>query len=363
MRRRRSFQFDVKNTVLEWFKELVGSPPYLGIDLGSLNIRMYLEDRGIVLREKVYVVKNVKNNEFVVAGDEAYDMLGKTPPNLTVFSPIERGRVSDFDGVLFLLQKSVGKALEPYYKNQLLQRFNVLFSIPMGLTEVEEMAVVEVGKKAGAREVHLVETPIAAGFGLRAPVLENTGTFVVDIGGGTTEISLISLGGVVLYKVLKVGGRDFNSALSNYLRLRYGLLIGEKTAEEIKLGIGSVTETSNDLLEISGRSLETGMPKSISVKKKLLFEPLYPHFGQILDMVREAVEETPPELIKDINNKGIILSGMSANFLDLDEYLSRELKLPIETSSEPEYNVIRGLGFLIEHPSILSRVAIKFAKY
>ena len=363
MRKRQRTQIDLLETVAGWFKDLFGTPPFLAIDLGSSNIRIYLQGKGIVSRQKVYIVKNTKNNEFVVSGDEAYDMLGKTPPNLIVFNPIERGRVSDFDAVLFFLQKAIERALEPYFKNQLLTRFNLLFAVPLGLTEVEEMAVVEVGKKTGAREVFLIETPIAAGFGLKAPVMENTGTFLVDIGGGTTEVSLISLGGVVLSKILPSGGRDFSQALVNYLRLRYGLLVGDKTAEELKMVLGSIVKDSTDLVEISGRSMETGMPRTIKIKKKVLFEPLYPYFGQIIDLIHEAIEETPPELIKDVHSHGIILSGMSANFGDLDTYLAKELKLKITTVSEPEYAVIRGLGWLIEHPEVLSKVIIKFAKF
>ncbi|OGK71895.1 hypothetical protein A2313_02195 [Candidatus Roizmanbacteria bacterium RIFOXYB2_FULL_41_10] len=174
---------------------------------------------------------------------------------------------------------------------------------------------------------------------------------------------MISLGGVVLSKILPSGGRDFSQALVNYLRLRYGLLVGDKTAEELKMVLGSIVKDSTDLVEISGRSMETGMPRTIKIKKKVLFEPLYPYFGQIIDLIHEAIEETPPELIKDVHNHGIILSGMSANFGDLDTYLAKELKLKITTVSEPEYAVIRGLGWLIEHPEVLSKVIIKFAKF
>lgn len=362
MRRRRSTGSDILQSVSLFLKDLFGTPPFLAIDLGSSNIRVYLQNKGIVSRQRVYLVKNQKTRDFIVSGDEAYEMLGKTPPNLAVISPVERGRVSDFDAVQFFLQKAVVKAMEPYSKNQLLARFNLLFVVPLGLTEVEEMAVVEVGKKIGAKEVLLVEAPLAAGFGLRAPVMENIGTFIVDIGGGTTEISLLSLGGVVLSKILPTGGKDYNQALINYLRLRYGLLIGEKTGEELKLVLGSILKDSSDLLEVSGRSMETGMPRTIKIKKKVLFEPLYPYFGQIMDAVREAVEETPPELIKDIRNQGLILTGMSANFLDLDQYFAKELNLKVSTANEPEYSVIRGLGWLIEHPEILKKVMIKFAK-
>jgi rod shape-determining protein MreB and related proteins len=363
MRRRRGTQVDFQSFITGWIGNLFKKPPFLAVDLGSTNLRIYLQGKGIVNRQKTCVVKNVKKDEFIVCGDEAYDMLGKTPPNLLVSNPIERGRVSDFDAVLYFLQKEIVKATEPYFQNRLLTRFNMLFSVPLGLTEVEEMAVVEVGKKIGAKEVFLVETPLAAGFGLKSPVMENVGTFLADIGGGTTEVSLISLGGVVLSKILSVGGQDHSRALINYLRLRYGLLIGEKTAEDLKLLLGSLVKESADLIEISGRSLESGMPKSIKIKKKILLEPLYPYFGQVLDLIKEAVEETPPELIKDLRTHGLIVSGMAANFVDLDTYFSRELKLKVATANEPEYSVIRGLGWLSEHPEALAKVMIKFSKF
>lgn len=362
MRRRSGFQFDFMDTMKEWARDLVASPPFLGIDIGSEQLRIYLKERGIVLKEKMYTVQNIKTKDFIVFGDEAYDMLGKTPPNLKVFDPIERGRVSDFDGIVYLLQKAIHRALDPYQKMNFLNRFDVLLSVPMGLTEVEEMAMVEVAKKVGARQVFLVETPIAAAFGIKAPVLENTGTLLIDMGGGTTEISVLSLGGVVLYKVLKVGGIDFNEGLTNYIRLRYGVMIGEKTAEQVKLSLGSLLHSQDDAIEISGRSIESGMPKTITTKVHLLYEPLYPYFGQIIEAIKEAIEETPPELINDIKKKGIMVTGMSAKFIDFDNYLHKELDMDIIVAEEPEYSVIRGLGFLIEHQDIMQKVGIRFGK-
>jgi rod shape-determining protein MreB and related proteins len=362
MRRRFMSGVDFFTTAQKWISQFVSSPPFLGIDIGSEQLRIYLKERGIVLKEKMYEVQNVKTKDYLIFGDEAYDMLGKTPPNLKVFDPIERGRVSDFDGIVYVLQKAIHRALDPYQRTNIFNRFDALFSVPLGLTEVEEMAIVEVGKKVGARHVYLVETPLAAGFGLKVPVLENSGSLLVDIGGGTTEVSVVSLGGVVLYKVLKIGGKDFNDGLTNYIRLRYGVLIGEKTAEQIKLSLGSMLHSQDDVVEISGRSIETGMPKTVSTKVHLLFEPLYPFFGQIIEAIKEAIEETPPELLNDIKKKGIMLTGMSANFVDFDNYLHKELGMDIVIAQEPEYSVIRGLGFLIEHQDIMEKVGIRYGK-
>ncbi len=363
MRRRRRLENSIFTYLKYFTKDFFASPFFLGIDIGSFEVRIYLKERGVILKEKTYVVENIKNKEFIVFGDEAYDMLGKTPPNLRVFSPIEKGRVSNFEAVVYLLQKAVDRGLAPYQKGGLLKRFDALFAVPLGLTEVEEMAIVEVGKKVGARRVFLVETPLAAGFGTGAPVMENSGSLIVDIGGGTTEISVISLGGVVLYKILKIGGHDFNAALTNYLRLRYGLLIGEKTAEETKLMLGSVfAENKERVIEISGRSLETGMPKTIKIKNSILYEPLYPYFGQIIEAIREAIEETPPELIKDIHKTGITIVGAGGGFNNLDKYFEQELKLSAKLVAEPGGGVVKGLGWLIEHESVLDKVAIKFSK-
>lgn len=363
MRRRRRLENSIFDYIKHFAKDLFAAPYFLGIDIGSFEVRIYLSERGIILKEKTYVVENLQDKEFIIFGDEAYDMLGKTPPNLRVFSPIERGRVSNFEAVVYLLQKALDRGLAPYQKGGLLNRFDALFSVPLGLTEVEEMAIVEVGKKIGARRVFLVETPIAAGFGIGAPVMGNRGTFIVDIGGGTTEISVLSLAGVVLYKVLKLGGHDFNAALCNYLRLRYGLLIGDKTAEAAKLMLGSVfAENKERSLEISGRSLETGMPKVIKLKDSILYEPLFPYFGQIIEAIREAIEETPPELIKDIHKQGITILGAGGGFIDLDKYFERELKLSARIVSEPGGGVVKGLGWLIEHRDVLDKVAINFSR-
>lgn len=360
MRRRFSFETNILSTLSKFAKDFFGSSPYLGIDLGSSQIRISMEGKGVIYKEKTYVVQNSKNNELIAFGNEAYEMLGKTPPNLKVFCPIERGRVSDFDGVVYLLKRSIERAISPYFRNAGMLRFNALFGVPLGLTEVEEMAILDVGKKVGANKVSIVETPIAAGFGLKAPIMENTGTFLVDIGGGTTELSLLSLGGVVLFKVLKIGGVDFNEALINYLRIRYGILVGEKTAEELKLNLGPLIKKSDLVLEISGRSVESGMPKTVNIKSSLLYEPLYPYFGQIIEAIREAIEETPPELIKDIQQNGIVFIGMSTLFPELLKYIKEELKVEMKTREEPEYCVVRGLNWLIEHPEILKKVCIKF---
>lgn len=362
MRRRSFFDFNIVSYLAHLSQDLISSPPFLGVDLGTSQIRIYLQGKGIVLKEKTYIVQNVKTKEFVVFGDEAYDMLGKTPPNLKVFSPMEKGRVSDFDGVVYLLQKCIERGTATYFRNSILSRFNALIGVPLGLTEVEEMAIVEVGQKVGAHDVFLVETPLAAGFGSGSPVMENTGTFLVDMGGGTIEVSLLSLGGVVLYKIVKLGGKDFTEAIINYVRLRYGLLIGEKTAEETKLQIGSVLSEKERVLELSGRSIESGMPKTAQVKANVLYEALFPYFSQLVETIRDAIEQTPPELIKDINVKGIMLTGMSSRFTDLDEFLHKELKITIVMREEPEYDVVRGLGWLVEHRDIMKKLSVKFIK-
>jgi rod shape-determining protein MreB len=360
MRRRSNLLFLISDFTSNLFKDLLNPLPSLGVDMGSSQLRLYLEGKGVILKEKSFIVQNTKTKEYIAFGNEAYEMLGKTPPNLLVFRPIERGRVADFDGAMYLLKKCMDRALNPYQKANLPIHFNGLFSVPLGLTEVEEMAIMEVGQKIGARKVHLVETPIAAGFGLGAPVLENTGTFLIDFGGGTTEISSLSLGGVVSSKILRVGGIDLNEALVNYLRIRYGILIGEKTAEEIKINLGSMMKKTDTVLEISGRSVENGMPKTLNLKCSLLFEPLYPYFGQIIEAVRDLVEQTPPELIKDLHKFGFALIGSSANFVDLGKYLTEELKINIKVYHEADHCVVNGLGWLINHPDILKKVAIKF---
>ncbi len=335
------------------------SPPsYIGIDLGTYQTRIYVSGKGVVLREHSMVAKQVKTGEFIAFGNEAYQMLGKTPPDMHVYCPIERGRVSDFDALVYFLDQCTDRALSNSTGSN--RRFNALISVPIGLTEVEEMAILEVGKKTGGRQVSLVEAPVAVGFGMHMPVMENVGTCIVDMGGGTTEISLLSLGGIVLSRVLNVGGNDCNEALQNYLRIRYGLLVGDKTAEGVKRSLGSVVHSQDFLVEVNGRSIENGMPKTIKVKNHLFFEALYPLFGQIIDALHDVIEETPPELVGDITKKGILLTGMGSTFINLDSYFKHELGVAVVGIEESADSLIRGLGWLIEHPDIMRRVAIRF---
>lgn len=351
-RRRQNVSFSSFSNLFSFF----GPAPSLGIDLGSLQSRIYIQGKGIALREHTYVAYNKKTQKYFAAGSEAYDMLGKTPPDLVVSSPIIRGRVSDFDGLQYFLQTITERATG----KKGIGRWNGVMSVPIGLTEVEEMAIVEVGKKVGARSVRLVETPIAAGFGLHAPVLENIGTCVLDMGGGTTEVSVISLGGIVLSRVLAQGGGDCNEAIANYIRVRYGLLIGQKTAEDIKRSLGPMMHPDDVQLEIHGRSIETGMPKAVKMKNYLIYEALYPLLGKIIEAVREVVEETPPELISDITKKGILMTGGSSRFPQLPQYLSQEIGVKMHAVDDASDSTIKGLGWLIEHQQYLDRVGIRF---
>lgn len=332
--------------------------PYIGIDLGTYQTRLYVSGKGVVLREHTMVVKRDQEGEFMAFGNEAYQMLGKTPPNMKVYCPLERGRVSDFDGLVYFLTQCADRALSSFQGNY--KRFNILIAVPIGLTEVEEMALLEVGKKIGGKQVQLVEASVAVGFGLHMPVLENVGTAIVDMGGGTTEISLLSLGGIVLSRVLSMGGSDANEALQNYLRIRYGLLIGVKSAEEVKHSLGSITHAQDFAIEVHGRSIENGMPKAIKVRNHLFYEALYPLFGQIIDALRDIIEETPPELISDITKKGILLTGMGSKFTDFEQYMKRELGITVVNGEDSADSLVRGLGWLIEHPDIMRRVAIRF---
>lgn len=355
-RRRSSFVDDAFGVVQDALSIFSQRTVTVGIDLGSMEARFYIEGKGIVLRENTYVAYNKKSSSFFAAGNEAYDMLGKTPPDLIVSSPMARGRVSDFDGLVYFMQSMMQRVLG---KQSFYNKFRAIISVPMGLTEVEEMALIEVGKKVGARSVLLVETPIAAGFGLHMPVLENVGTAIVDVGSGTTEMSVISLGGIVISRVLTLGGIDFNEAIINYLRIRYGVLIGEKTAEEVKKSMGPIMHQDDVMLEIHGRSIETGMPKMVKVKNNLLYEALYPYFGKIIEMLREIIEETPPELIPDITKKGVLMTGGSSRFQELDAYITDQLGIKVHTVTDAGDSVVKGLGWLIEHQNYLERVAIK----
>lgn len=340
----------------------------LGIDLGTANVLVYVRGKGIVVREPSIVVRHKKKKNVIAVGSEAKKMLGKTPSSISAVRPLEHGVISDFDAASYMLQYYIRQVHQFKSRIPQLARPEVVVSIPSGVTEVERRAVWEAALSAGARTSHLIEEPMAAAVGAGVSVFEPTGILIVDIGGGTTEIAVISLGGIVVNRSIRVAGLDMDQAIINYIRLRHGLIIGEKTAEDIKLRIGSAFEKTKKKSEkegarqeytvIRGRDIETGLPKSLKVHATEVREAIAPVLSQIIENIVEVVEETPPELTSDILEHGILLTGGGALLEGIDDLVMEMTKIPVTIVDDPLTTVVRGTARLLEDRSFLEQVRV-----
>ncbi|HSE56976.1 MAG TPA: rod shape-determining protein [Candidatus Paceibacterota bacterium] len=326
----------------------------IGIDLGTANTLVYLKRHGIVISEPSVVAVNQKTGTIVAVGREAKDMQGRTPGHIKTIRPLVEGVVSDFEMTEEMLAYFIRKA------EKLSKKFfrpRVVIGVPSGITNVEMRAVYDAAINAGAREVHLVEEAMAAALGVRLPVLEATGSFVVDIGGGTTDIALIALGGIVRSLNLRIAGDHFNTALIEYLRDEFKLLVGEQTAEGIKIALGSAIETDYMELEVRGRDMVTGLPRSLIITDGDVREALRYPLSLLVVGIREVLETSPPEMLSDIITSGIVLTGGGSLLHGLATLLSAELKLPIYVADDPLTAVARGTGVILEdfkkHQSVL----------
>lgn len=359
----------------------------LGIDLGTANTLVHVRGKGIAIREPSIVARHNKTKKIIAVGSDAKKMLGKTPGTIDAIKPLEHGVVSDFDATTYMFSYYIKKVHEfgtPLYQ---FARPRVCVGIPSGVTEVERRAVWEAALQAGARECFIVEEPMAAAVGAGISVFEPTGVMMVDIGGGTTEIAVISLGGIVVNRSIKVAGNEMDAAIIHYIRLRHGLLIGEKTAEEVKIRIGSaykgrskvrripMTEEKElekqDLAEVEiekegkekvavirGRDIETGLPKSLRISETEIREAIGPIVGEIVDSVMEVIEETPPELTSDILDRGIMITGGGSLLPGIDELILERTKIPVILVEDPLTTVVRGTAKLLENPSMLNQVKV-----
>lgn len=350
----------------------------LGIDLGTANTLVFIKGKGIAVREPSIVARHLRSKKIIAVGTEAKKMLGKTPGSIEAIRPLEHGVISDFDGATYMLSYYIKKVHESGRRIPLLARPRVVVGIPSGVTEVERRAVWESALTAGARECYLIEEPMAAAVGAGVSVFEPTGVMTVDIGGGTTEIAVISLGGIVVNRSLKVAGYDMDQAIIHYIRLKHGLIIGEKTAEEVKIKIGSVyhknqklknqkvkneendnqEETQERVALIRGRDVERGLPRSLRITESEIREAIGPVITQIIDSVMEVVEETPPELTSDILEHGILLTGGGALLKGIDELIVDRTKLPVTIVEDPLTTVVRGCAKLLDNPALLSQVKV-----
>ena len=324
----------------------------MGIDLGTANTLVHVKGKGIVIREPSVVAVQKDTNEVLAIGAEAKRMIGRTPGNIVAIRPLKDGVIADFDITQAMLKFFIKKAIG----NKTFVRPRVVVGVPSGVTAVERRAVLDATIQAGAREAYLIEEPMAAAIGAGLPVQEATGNMVVDIGGGTSEVAVISLGGIVVSRSVRIGGDKMDEAIVQYIKKRYNLLIGERTAEEIKITIGTAMKVENpDTMEIRGRDLVTGLPKTLTIDANQIQEALSEPVAGIIDAVRGSLERTPPELSADIMDRGIVMTGGASLLRNLDRLLRKETGMPVYVSDSALSCVALGTGIAVEHVDIYKK--------
>ena len=325
----------------------------IGVDLGTANTLLYVKNQGIVLCEPSVVTVQRGTSTVLAVGEEAKRMLGRTPGSIIAIQPLKDGVIADFDVSESMLRYFIRKV----QKKRTLIRPRIVIAIPSGITEVEKRAVKDSAEHAGARGVFLVEQPLAAAIGVGLPIQEPAGNMIVDIGGGTTEIAVISLGGIVCSKSLRIGGNEMDDAIIQYLKKVYNLMIGERTAEEIKIRIGSVYPLEEELsIEVKGRDLVAGLPKTLTVSSEEIREALSEPISLIVDSVRTTLERTPPELSSDLVDRGLILTGGGALLRNFDKLLAEETGLPVNVADDPLTAVCLGTGKMLDEIKYLKKM-------
>ncbi len=331
----------------------------LGIDLGTANILVYVKGKGIIIREPSVVALRENKQDVLAVGNEAKKMIGRTPGNIAAVRPMKDGVIADFDVTEAMIRYFITKA----HKRARLVRPRVIVCVPSGVTEVEKRAVLDVTQNAGAREAYLIEEPMAAAIGAGLPVHEPTGNMIVDIGGGTTEVAIISLGGIVSSQSIRIGGDEMDESIIQFIKRKYKLMIGERTAEEIKLEIGSAIEDEGEMTkEIRGRDLVSGLPKTLEITAAEIREALQEPVKSIVEAVRATLEKTPPELAADVMDRGIIMTGGGALLKGIDRLLIKETQMPVHLADGPLDCVVRGTGIALEEIKSLKRVLVASRK-
>jgi len=340
----------------------------IGIDLGTSNVLVWVKGKGVVIREPSVVALHKKTKKLIAIGTEAKKMMGKTPSTINVIKPLKGGVISDFDATTAMLSYYIQQLHESGgVFSKLLSHPRVVIGIPSAVTEVERRAVWEAALNGGARSAFLIEEPMAAAIGANISVFSPTGAMVVDIGGGTTEIAVIALGGIVISRSLKLAGEELDKAIVHYIRLRNGLLVGEKNAEEIKIAIGTAYKevrtpkkiaTGDRAAVVRGRDIETGLPKSIRISEADVREALAPVITQVIEAISEVLEETPPELTADILESGIFLTGGGAKLEGIDRLIVERTHIPVVVADDPMTSVVKGTGKVLNDYSLLNRVKV-----
>jgi len=328
----------------------------LAIDLGTANTLVYVKGKGIVCNEPSVVVIRKDTKKIIAVGAEAKKMLGKTPTNITVIRPMKDGVIADFDATGEMLKYFIKKV----HNRKSFVSPRIIIGVPSGITQVEQRAVKDAAIMSGAREVYLILEPMAAAVGVGMPVGEPTGNMIVDIGGGTTDVAVISLDGIVYSKVVKIGGDRMDEVILAYIKRKYNLMIGERTAEQIKIKIGSAYQVDNKEteMEIKGRDMVSGIPKRIIIKEDEIRDALREPIDIILDTIKVALENTPPEVAADIVDKGIVLAGGGALLKGLDILIKKETNLPVTVADDPLTAVVRGVGKMLDEIDLLQRITL-----
>ncbi|PIR96630.1 MAG: rod shape-determining protein [Candidatus Doudnabacteria bacterium CG10_big_fil_rev_8_21_14_0_10_42_18] len=329
----------------------------IGIDLGTANTLVYVKGKGIVINEPSVVAVNQRTKQILAIGLEAQRMVGRTPPHIVATRPLVDGVISDFEITEAMLRYFIDKVHGGGFV--LLRRPRVVIGIPSGVTEVEKRAVVDAAINAGARKAFLIEEPMAAAIGSRLNVQDPQGNMIVDIGGGTTEIAVISLGGIVISKSLRIAGDEMNENIMQYARENFNLLLGERTAEDVKIKVGSAYRLDKQLTaQMRGRDLVTGLPKEVTITDEQARQALMPSLRIIVNSIKDVIEEIPPELISDILDKGIVLAGGGSLLRGLDKLVGEVTAMPIHVSEDPLTCVVRGAGVVVEDLEILKDVLV-----
>ena len=324
----------------------------VGIDLGTANTLVFVKGKGIVLREPSVVAKNTKSGDIVAVGNDAKNMIGRTPGSIVAIRPMKDGVIADFEITTAMIQYYLKEAMKASGSNW--KKPNVMICVPYGITSVEQRAVIDASRQAGAKEAFTIEEPFAAAIGASLPVWEPTGSMVVDIGGGTTEVAVISLGGIVTSESVRVGGDAMDHAIIAYIRKSYNLTIGERTAESIKVEIGTArAEGPAETMEIRGRDLVTGLPKTIEITSDEISKSLHEAIISIVDGVKKTLEQTPPELSADVMERGIVLTGGGALLRNLDKVISDETKMPVFIAENPLDCVAIGTGKALDNIDLI----------
>ncbi|HOO20948.1 MAG TPA: rod shape-determining protein [Kiritimatiellia bacterium] len=326
----------------------------IGIDLGTANTLVYVKDRGIVLREPSVVAIQQGSSRVLAVGEEAKRMLGRTPGNIIAIRPMKAGVIADFEVTEAMLRYFIRKA----HNRKWVVRPRIIISVPSGITEVEKRAVKDSATHAGAREVYLIEEPMAAAIGVGLPVQEPAGNMIVDMGGGTTEVAIISLAGIVLSRSVRVGGDEMDEAIVQYLKRVYNLMIGERTAEEIKITIGSAYPLGEEMsMEVKGRDLVAGLPKTLTITSEEIREALQEPVSAIIEAIRITLERCPPELSSDLVDRGIVLAGGTSQLRGMDKLLAEQTGLPVHVAEDPLSAVAEGTGVVLHELNFLRKVS------